>query len=284
MGQLADLFKEAREQKNISLEQVSEDTKIKIQFLEAIEAEDFEQFPSVPMARGFVKNYCRYLDLAFSDVETLLNNIDLGRNFKAVRKQQKLAEISLANSTKPRSFFNIDAFISLLIIVALLGSAGFFVYTQYLEPAETQAAYTPEPVEFSQAEAPSPIKINTPVILPTPTPSPTNTPAPTPTPSPQYYTGVTIELLMHERSWIQVLVDDKKVFEGNLEAGEKPNWVGEKRVAIRAGNGGGVEVFVNGNSMGLMGAAGEVIDQVWEKQDAPPIETPSPEATETPTS
>ncbi len=282
MGQLAKLFKDAREQKNVSLEQVSHDTKIKPQFLEAIEAEDFEKFPSVPMARGFVKNYCRYLDLDFAEVESLLNNIDLGQDFKAVHKQQKLAEMSLANSTKPRSFFNVDSFISLLIIIALLGSAGFFVYTQYLEPAETQAFYTPEPVEFSQAKTAAPA--NTPVILPTPTPPPTNTPAPTPTPSPQYYTGVTIELLMHERSWIQVLVDDKKVFEGTLEAGEKPNWVGEKRVAIRAGNGGGVEVFVNGSSMGLMGEVGEVIDQVWEKQDAPPTETPVPEVTNTPTS
>jgi len=282
LGQLGNLFKEAREQKNISLEQVSHDTKIKPQFLEAIEAENFEQFPSVPMARGFVKNYCRYLDLDFTNVETLLDNIDLGQNFKVIRKQQKLAEISLANSTHPRSFFSIDAFITLLIIIALLGSAAFFVYTQYLEPAETQGFYTPEPVEFSQAE--TPIPVNTPVILPTPTPAPTNTPAPTPTPSPQYYTGVAIELNMIERSWIQVLVDDKKVFEGTLDAGERPNWVGEKRVAIRAGNGGGVEVFVNGASMGLMGEIGEVIDQVWEKQDAPPTETPSPEATDTPTS
>jgi hypothetical protein len=54
-------------------------------------------------------------------------------------------------------------------------------------------------------------------------------------------------------------------------------------VAVRAGNAGGVEVLVNGESVGLMGEPGQVVDQVWEKVEEAAV-TPSQENTaETPT-
>jgi hypothetical protein len=42
-----------------------------------------------------------------------------------------------------------------------------------------------------------------------------------------------------------------------------------------------VEVIVNGKSMGLMGKPGQVVDQVWEKQEA--TASPQPSVTDTPT-
>jgi hypothetical protein len=80
-----------------------------------------------------------------------------------------------------------------------------------------------------------------------------------------------------------------KVFDGIIQAGETPSWSGERRVAIRAGNGGGVEVVVNGQSRGLMGAEGQVVDQIWEKVDNPetlsttPLPLPLESAGPTPT-
>jgi len=85
--------------------------------------------------------------------------------------------------------------------------------------------------------------------------------------------------MVHERSWVQILVDDVKSFEGVLKSGDRPNWSGDKRVAIRAGNGGGIEVYVNGQNMGFMGEEGQVVDQVWEKVE----EVPGAASTETPT-
>ncbi len=275
MGDFGNLFKETREAKNITFEQIDADLKIKQRYIEAIEAENFDVFPSLPMARGFLKNYANYLGLDLAEVETLFANSETGNAFKKKQKQYNAPFIELPVGYR-RSMFNIDTFITLLIVTALLGSAGFFIYTQYLEPAQAQLTYTPEPVEYT-IERPNPV-----VILPTPTPAPTDTPTPTPTPSPQYYTGVAVELAVHKRSWVQILVDDKKTFEGFLEAGDRPNWVGQKRIAIRAGNGGGIEVFVNGKNMGFMGAEGQVIDQVWEKvdevPDAPATSTPTPTA------
>ncbi len=296
MANLGTYLKEAREAKDISLEQVEADTKIKARFIEAMEAENFEMFPSAPMVRGFLKNYGDYLKL---DAQAVLSKFEAGEAVPARLKIRQVKRINpfmaLPMIRRRRSLFTVDMFITLLIVLALLGSAAFFIYTQYLEPAQLagleavpQLQWLFPTVAPAQAETASPAATDpaAAIVLPTPTPVPTDTPTPSPTPSPQYYTGVAVELVVHERSWVQILADDKKVFEGILEAGEKPNWVGEKRVAIRAGNGGGIEVFVNGQSMGLMGEAGQVIDQVWEKVDEipdAPTQTPSPGAEATPT-
>jgi len=93
---------------------------------------------------------------------------------------------------RPPSAFNVDTLITLLIITALLGSAAFFVYTQYLEPNQAQilGLNAPQPAPIRQ-----PVKSNAAaVVLPTPTPPPTDTPTPSPTPSPRYYTGVAVPL------------------------------------------------------------------------------------------
>ncbi|NJN99734.1 MAG: DUF4115 domain-containing protein, partial [Anaerolineales bacterium] len=119
--------------------------------------------------------------------------------------------------------------------------------------------------------------VETATPTPSNTPTPTETPTPLPpteTPTPIIYGGVSVELKISKPSWIQILVDDAKSFEGILQPGESRNWTGQSRVAVRAGNAGGVEVIVNGTSRGLMGADGQVVDQVWEKVDDPAQLTP----------
>jgi hypothetical protein len=121
------------------------------------------------------------------------------------------------------------------------------------------------------------------LLLPTVTPKPTNTPTalpPTDTPTPTIYGGVNVALQIVQPSWVQILVDDIKAFEGVLQPGESRNWTGERRVAVRAGNAGGVEIIVNGISRGLMGTEGQVVDQIWEKIDDPSLLTPQPGPTD----
>ena len=100
----------------------------------------------------------------------------------------------------------------------------------------------------------------------TPTPTKTSTPTPTPTvtltPTPEFYTGVNIELLANAKAWTQIRVDGRKVFEGMLEPGMRKSWRGEDRVEVRCGNAGGVEAFVNGESIGLLGEEGQVVSNM----------------------
>lgn len=63
MIRVGDKLKEERIRRELSLQDVSEATKIRVNFLEHIEAGEYEKLPSVTFAQGFVRNYVSYLGL-----------------------------------------------------------------------------------------------------------------------------------------------------------------------------------------------------------------------------
>lgn len=69
MIKISQKFTEGRYIKNVSLEQASKDTKIRSEFLEAIERGDYNKLPSTAYAYGFIRNYAKYL--GFDEKESL---------------------------------------------------------------------------------------------------------------------------------------------------------------------------------------------------------------------
>jgi cytoskeletal protein RodZ len=61
-------LKQAREGKNLTIQQVVQVTQIRAHHLEAIEADDFESLPSPIQARGFLRLYAEFLGLSLEDV------------------------------------------------------------------------------------------------------------------------------------------------------------------------------------------------------------------------
>lgn len=61
-------LKEVRLSKNLTLEQVSQATKIKTAFLDAIEKGEYQKLPSSAYAQGFIRNYAQYLELPKREV------------------------------------------------------------------------------------------------------------------------------------------------------------------------------------------------------------------------
>jgi hypothetical protein len=98
-------------------------------------------------------------------------------------------------------------------------------------------------------------------------PSPTATPAPSATATSSIYTGIFAELLFTDTSWVQVATDGVRQFQGELSAGTYRSWYAEERLELRIGNAGAVNVTINGQNQGTLGAPGEVIDRVFEIVD-----------------
>ncbi len=57
------LLKDKRLLLELTLEQVSTRTKVKVEYLQALEASEFDQLPSAPVTKGFLKSYARVLHL-----------------------------------------------------------------------------------------------------------------------------------------------------------------------------------------------------------------------------
>lgn len=269
MSRLGEKLKTLREEQGIALEQVEETLHIRRHLLEALEANNFKQFPSPVVVRGLIRNYAKFLN--FDPIEALTlydgNGIIPVKGQRLTPNGIEFMSLSMA----PRPLFNWDLLVGLALFMLVLGGFGYVTYTTVIQPG-----LTPTPTKTPNPDG---LDENSAFLLPTNTPLPTDTPTPLPpteTPTPIIYSGVTVELALSQPSWIQILADDVKTFEGVLQPGDRKIWTGQRRVAIRAGNAGGVEVIVNGTSRGLMGAVNQVVDQIWEKVEDPATLTPQP--------
>ncbi len=66
-------LKNIREMKGITLDEISQKTRIRVSYLKALEEENFDQLPAEVFSRGFLKAYAKYIGL---DPEVV------GRNYK----------------------------------------------------------------------------------------------------------------------------------------------------------------------------------------------------------
>jgi len=270
VGELGELLRQAREQKGLSLEDIQAATYIKRRYLEALEAEEWGQLPHPTVGRGFLANYAAVLDL---DVNYVLGLYDQRvpqpvRDSGATLTEQGILFKSISMKPPPR--VSPDLLIGLAMVLILVGIVGgtILLYGESLLPKDKGASVISALPTADMA-----------FILPTPTPAPTETPTPTVTPTPMYYTGVSVELVITDESWVQVLVDGAKTFEGILKPGDRKHWNGERQVAVRVGNAGGVEAIVNGESMGILGQRGQVLDRVYEKVEDATLLALTPTAT-----
>jgi len=273
VGELGDLLRQSRVQLGLTLDDIQATTHIQRRYLEALEQERFDNVPDRVVGRGFLRSYAAALKLDPSFVVDLYDGVTqpsrVARDSQIVSGKGILyKDISMTSSSRVPA----DLIVGLLVVLVLVGGilGAFYIFRdRWLPLAREMAEEPPMPTE------------DVAFILSTPTPLPTYTPTPTNTPTPLYYTGVTVELRVTEESWAQVYVDGTKEYEGTLMPGDEKHWNGERQVAVRVGNAGGVEIFVNGTSMGVMGQRGQVVDQVWEKVEEGAAALSTPTATPT---
>jgi hypothetical protein len=64
-----------------------------------------------------------------------------------------------------------------------------------------------------------------------------------------------------DKSWVQVVTDDgKSTFEDDMDEGEVKIYQAEKNFKIKIGNAGGVDIQYNGKPLGVLGVTGQVVE------------------------
>jgi len=68
MKSIGQILQEARVAKKMEISDIARITRIRPQFLLALEADDYSQLPSGTIARGFIKNYSQFLGLSENQI------------------------------------------------------------------------------------------------------------------------------------------------------------------------------------------------------------------------
>ncbi len=106
-------LKKARENKGFSIEEVSEETKIKPRIIESIEQNKFDEFGGTGYAKALIESYAKFLDANDEKLKSLIDT----------RFPSKLTHNAKFNSIQPRKILiptNFIAIISLVILVIIL--------------------------------------------------------------------------------------------------------------------------------------------------------------------
>jgi cytoskeleton protein RodZ len=129
----------------------------------------------------------------------------------------------------------------------------------------TEAATATSTLEPTSTLTPVPTAtptLDSPLVLATPTPEPTSTPTPTPTRA----AGVVVTATFVDRVWLQVTIDGQESPGSMYEAGDEEEWTANDTIYMICGNAGGIEVAVNGDELGVLGARAEVVEKLWGPQ------------------
>ncbi|MDX9871376.1 MAG: DUF4115 domain-containing protein [Clostridia bacterium] len=243
MENLGASLRQARIAKNISLETVENETRIRKVYLQAMENEQWRVLPGEAYLRGFLRTYARYLGQDEEEYVEALNKIMVPWQVKEPVPEK----IDLPGRPKRKNAF----LFAVLAIIILFGSQ--YVYRNYFAPLPNNN--TP-PVQ--QNEPPAEL------LNP-------NDATPEPPEAPQEVTDIDLLIkVTANRCWMQIRSSGQVIYEGTLSAGQEIAYENLPNVSFRMGNSKDTQVYLNG--VQLTAFTVDVVDKEYTVIDGAVVE------------
>jgi cytoskeleton protein RodZ len=265
-------FRQARESKGISLDQIATETRISTRFLRAIENEEFQLLPGGIFNRGFVRAFAEKVgldpDQAVADYERMA---EVRQPEQAPAPPQAAAP---AAKSQRRLYPIAIAVLALVIVVFYVITRESGNIAQTASTPATPSVAAPQPASTTPAESAPPV--TPPDNAPQPTaappeteskPSPKPAPAPIPAPTPQGAApafppapnALSLEIDAQDSSWIKVVADGKSANPGEiLQSGMTRKYTAQNKLILSVGNAGGLALKLNDKPMKALGKNGQV--------------------------
>jgi cytoskeletal protein RodZ len=263
-------LRRTREARRLDLQDVEKVLRIRRRYLQALEVGDYEALPGGIQARGFLRNYARYLGLPTEDV---LARFDAEISGKPV--QPRLPEIELPASGGLRTWApppptaeeervavrantsgGLVRILGAMLLFFALVAAASFAWLRF----GAQDDVLPD-LSVSAATA---------------TPGSAASPVPTTVPTPVFPVAedglVRIRIVAQNRAWISVSSDAEVIFQGVAEPQQVIEASAAEIVVVSTGNGSSFQLYVNGTDWGALGGQGEVVRRAWTPQGETTLE------------
>jgi len=282
-------LKAAREEKGLTLKEISQLTKISVSILDTIEKRDFSQLLEPVYSRAFIKTYAKVLNIDSEEILSSYNNY-----IAEIEPLEEKKEIAKKN-VRPKSLYKRFAWAT--IVLALVLIAFFLYYSKHNETPEIAKAPPVEKlIEVPQSEPTGATSIETetkeihtqaigepvntqavdedktvaseanisePGIQITNNEPGTAQKAETATEDKKY----TLDIKASELSWLKITEDDNPSYEILMKPGEKITREAREKFIIDIGNAGGVDIEFQGKPLGFLGEHGKVIHLVLPEKN-----------------
>lgn len=235
---IGETLRSAREELGRTLADAAQSLRIRTEYVEALEDEDFGVFGADTYARGHLRNYARYLGL---DPEPLVEQYDryVRTDDQNVHRFVDAPVAIHQREPLPRWVVGAGVLVAVVGAVVVIGMVG----SRTPPPADPNDVLVTDSPTTTAPESPEP----------TPT---TESPSPTPE-----FEGVNLLLAFEGDCWVDILVDGQTHPRANstLTEGETLTLEAEERITVTFGNAGAVIAELNGANLGSPGGPGEVV-------------------------
>jgi cytoskeleton protein RodZ len=277
-------LKREREQRKITLDEISMSTKIGTRFLIAIEEEHFDQLPGGIFNKGFVKAYAR--SVGVNEAEAVAEyELVTAPSTPETQPDMTLAALAAPATTTPSGFPDEDPgdgglsripweWFAIALLVIAFGFAIWGFYSREIREVRTLsgdslAAPQPSKTPIAQ-EAESPAVSATPVPeVPNATPqSPESKPlagamqgsaqATAPPDSAANPGAFLVQIKAREDSWIAISADGRQIMQDTLRASTEKSIGAHDQIVIKTGNAGALDISFNGKKLPAQGTHNEV--------------------------
>ena len=230
-----------RTEKRISLETVSEETRIQLETLLQIEEEDHKNLPDEVFVKGFLRAYANAIGADGDEV--------IRRYNRRLTVHQKVVQSEAALLRSGRKFWTklalVLAALALLIVISILALS---LVRQQPPPPPAPATESGEAVGEAAEVAAEPVE--------------------TPPPEPGVQQSVSKQspqkLLLRvntiEETWLKIIIDDLVPMEYSLYPGDRVELEAGTGYNLLIGNAGGVELYLNDQQVPVPGKSGEVVN------------------------
>jgi cytoskeletal protein RodZ len=206
-----------REVRKIALREVAETTNISIRYLEALEDDRFDALPAPVFAKGFLREYARYVGL---DADEVVNHYLAARQDATVEEAERVATAQRAAGPPPGRAW----LLALAVAVILAAAVGGALWWRGRPPSPPIAPALPR------------------VAVPAPPPAVSTAVA-----VPESPLRVTLDFTAD--SWVEAQVDGKASFSELRVQGESLQLEAQQEVVLSLSNARGAHIEVNGRPL-----------------------------------
>jgi cytoskeletal protein RodZ len=268
-----DILRKKREELGLEIRQVSDQLRIRADYLSSIEQDLFDKLPAPVYTMGYIRSYARHLDV---DPTAILEVYAQ----RLPKPKTDAAAIPIVLAEKRRPVF---LYLFLAVAVAAIG-AGIYLLLPYApvqkhtEKAAIRTEVRPHKIENqpapSREKAVGDIKAET-KALPPPrenqkaAATPSLPAAPVVHPQERAASDEPMHLLSiqaTETSWIYVKFKNGKYESVTLRPGSSRQWNFAESTYLKIGNAGGIKVTLDGRELGPVGQSGQVVTLTLPQQ------------------
>lgn len=256
MQELIDTLKKARQKKKITLDDISQRTKIQKRYLEALENSDFSPFAGEVYVKGAIRNYAEVVGLDPKEILELYYNLK-----KSGEEESKQAEAGIIEEPEKKSKIvkesrkfkgdrqplSINTGLTILVVVMILAGVWYSFYYVPMErdseangeqedeardPEDAEEEKDPDDIDDIEDEGVVILKEEDPREF---------------TYAVEGFEEIELEVNINEPCWIKLLVDDEEQFyPQTYRAGDVLSYTANESIWLRLGWPKGAEVIING--------------------------------------